>query len=31
MGDLWNKFNACSDRNYLGVIEHFKRLKEMAD
>ena len=31
MGDLWNKFNACTDRDYLEVIHHFKKLKEMAD
>lgn len=31
MGDLWNKFNACTDHDYLGVIRHFKKLKEMAD
>ena len=31
MGDLWNKFNACTDREYLEVIRHFKKLKEMAD
>ena len=31
MGDLWNKFNACTDRDYLEVISHFKKLKEMAD
>lgn len=31
MGDLWNKFNACTDRDYTKVIQHFKLLKEMAD
>ena len=31
LGDLWNKFNVCTDRDYLGVIRHFKKLKEMAD
>lgn len=31
MGDLWNKFDVCSDRDYLEIIRHFKRLKEMAD
>ena len=31
MGDLWNKFNACTDRDYLEVMRHFKKLKEMAD
>lgn len=28
MGDLWNKFNACTDRDYLEVIRHFKKLKK---
>ena len=31
MGDLWNKFNACTDRDYLEVIRHLKKLKKMAD
>ncbi len=31
MGDLWNKFNARTDRDYLEIIRHFKKLKEMAD
>lgn len=31
LGDLWSKFNACTDRDYLEVIRHFKKLKEMAD
>lgn len=31
MGNLWNKFNACTDRDYLEVIRHFKKLKKMAD
>jgi len=31
LGDLWNKFNVRTDRDYLGVIRHFKKLKEMAD
>lgn len=31
MGDLWSKFNACTDRDYLEVIRHFKKLKKMAD
>ena len=31
MGDLWNKFNACTDRDYLEIIRHFKKLKDMAD
>ena len=28
MGDLWNKFNACTDRDYRGIIEYFKRLRK---
>ena len=31
MGDLWNKFNARTDRDYLEIIRHFKKLKEMSD
>ena len=31
MGDLWNKFDACTDRDYLEIIRHFKKLKKMAD
>ena len=31
MGDLWNKFNACTDRDYRGIIEYFKRLRKAAD
>ena len=30
MGDLWNKFNACTDRDYRGIIEYFKRLRKTA-
>ncbi|MCD8184845.1 MAG: thiamine phosphate synthase [Bacteroides sp.] len=31
LGDLWNKFDACTDCDYLEVIRHFKKLKKMAD
>ncbi len=31
LGDIWNKFDTYSDRNYLGAINHFKKLKELAD
>ncbi len=31
LGDIWNKFDTYSARNYLGVIDHFKKLKELAD
>ena len=30
LGDLWNRFDACSDQDYLAVIEHFKKLKKLA-
>lgn len=31
MGDLWNKFNMRSDRDYLEIIRHFTKLKNMID
>lgn len=31
LGDIWNRFDAYSDRDYQAVIEHFKKLKELAD
>lgn len=31
MGDLWNKFNIRSDRDYLEIIRHFTKLKNMID
>lgn len=31
LGALWNKFDACNDRDYLRVIDHFRKLKAMAD
>lgn len=31
MGDLWSKFDARTDRDYLDIIRHFKKLKDMAD
>lgn len=31
LGDIWNKFDACNDQDYLEVIKQFKKLKEMAD
>lgn len=31
MGDLWNKFNPCTDRDYQGIIEYFKKIKKIAD
>lgn len=31
LGDLWNKFDACTDQDYLSLIEHFRKLKEIID
>ncbi|WP_321332072.1 thiamine phosphate synthase [uncultured Bacteroides sp.] len=31
LGDLWQKFDVCTDLNFLAIIKHFKMLKEMAD
>ena len=31
MEDLWNKFDTCLDRDFDQVIEHFKKLKKLAD
>ncbi len=31
LGDIWNKFDAYSARNYRGIIQHFKKLKKLAD
>ena len=31
MSDLWEKFDARNDCNYLGIIKYFKRLQKMAD
>jgi thiamine-phosphate pyrophosphorylase len=31
LGDLWNRFDICKDRDYLPLIEHFKLLKKLAD
>ncbi|GAE82019.1 thiamine phosphate synthase [Bacteroides reticulotermitis] len=31
LGDVWNKFDVCSDHDYLGLIKHFKELKKLAD
>ena len=31
LGDLWNKFNPSSDLNYQALIQHFKKLKEVAE
>lgn len=31
MGALWDRFDARSDRDYKQLIEHFKKLKKLAD
>ncbi|MCD7899182.1 MAG: thiamine phosphate synthase [Bacteroides sp.] len=31
MNNLWDKFDSCSDIDYVRLIQHFKMLKEMAD
>lgn len=31
LGDLWGKFDKCHDTDYRNVIEHFIKLKEIAD
>ena len=31
LNDIWSHFDECNDRDLLGVINHFKELKELAD
>lgn len=31
LGALWNRFDVCSDQDYQRVIEHFKKLRDLAD
>ncbi len=31
LGALWNKFDSCTDRDYAQLIDHFKKLKKLAD
>lgn len=31
LGDLWNKFDYCNDKDYKAIIKHFQKLKEMTD
>ena len=31
MGAIWDKFDTCTDRDYALLIEHFKKLKKLAD
>lgn len=31
LGALWNRFDTCNDCDYTQLIEHFKKLKKLAD
>ena len=31
LGDIWDKFDTCCNRDYACLIEHFKKLKKLAD
>ena len=31
MGAVWQKFDTCCDRDYSQIIEHFRKLKKLAD
>ena len=31
MGAIWNRFDTCCDCDYACLIEHFKKLKKLAD
>lgn len=31
LGALWGKFDTCCDRDYSRLIEHFRKLKKLAD
>ena len=31
LNDIWSHFDECSDRDCIGVINHFKELKDLAD
>ena len=31
LGAMWDKFDTCCDRDYACLIEHFKKLKKLAD
>ena len=31
MGGIWDKFDTCCNREYACLIEHFKKLKKLAD
>ena len=31
LGALWNKFDLCDTHDFSDLIEHFKKLKKLAD
>ena len=31
LGDLWGRFNPKTDTNFVEIIEHFKKLKQLVD
>lgn len=31
LGSIWDKFDTCCDRDYACLIQHFKKLKKLAD
>ena len=31
LGGIWDKFDTCCNREYACLIEHFKKLKKLAD
>ena len=31
LGGIWDKFDTCCNRDYACLIEHFKKLKKLAD
>lgn len=31
LGEVWNKFDPCTNQDYLALIRHFKKLKKMID
>lgn len=31
LGALWNKFDVCTNRDYLSIIEYFRKLRNISD
>lgn len=31
LGALWNKFDVCTNRDYLSIIEYFRKLRNLSD